>query len=566
MKTIKLLSLLLLINTLVIAQEMEWVKAIGGIGSDTPRMIASDNSGNVYTAGTFMETVDFNPGIENYELSSNGHFDVFLQKLDTSGDFLWSISVGGLENDILESITIDNTGNIIIIGYFEGSVDFDPGINEYFLNSIDEEAFFILKLNSNGEFIWAKSLDSPNIYTYKYSISIDNNEDLIISGSFEGTVDFDFGSGVFNATSNGETDMFILKINANGEFIWVKTIGGDSNENSTSLVINNNGEILITGKFYSEIVDFDPGNNVTNLFNNEFKSIFILKLDLNGNFIWAKSIESTGINTDVFSIASDAVGNSFITGGFQNTIDFDPGSGIFNLTANGGKDIYILKLDADGNYSWAQAIGSTGEDEHARSITTDNMGNILITGKFMETVDFDSSSSVANLTVNGYKDCFILKLTTNGDFIWVRSVGGPGFDAGTSIATDFEGNILVSGSFKSTADLDPGQGIINYTSNGHFDIFIMKLNDNTLGFDENELVTNVSFYPNPTYGKISLLLGKTYQKIEVSITNSLGQQLLTTTKTNKDKIEVKLNASSGLYYCTIILDEKIKTTLKVIKN
>jgi hypothetical protein len=152
------------------------------------------------------------------------------------------------------------------------------------------------------------------------------------------------------------------------------------------------GDVYTTGIF-QDTIDFNPGTGVANLSAVGEEDVFILKLDANGNFLWAKSFG--GIEMDQgYSIAIDAEGNVYTTGYFIDTVDFDPGTGVTNLSAVGGKDIFILKLDPNGNFVWAKSFGGI----EGIGIAIDGMGNVITTGYFSDTVDFDPGTGVMNLT------------------------------------------------------------------------------------------------------------------------------------------------------------------------
>src|SRR5690348_8520371 len=130
---------------------------------------------------------------------------------------------------------------------------------------------------------------------------------------------------------------------------------------------------------------------------------------------WAKGIGGTG-NDYGTSITSDIYGNTYTTGIFEGTADFDPGPGVYSLTSVGLQDIFICKTDAMGNFVWAKAIGGVNNDV-GYSISLDHFGNLYTTGYFSGTVDFNPNSGTFNLTAVGNKDCFICKLDTSGNFI-----------------------------------------------------------------------------------------------------------------------------------------------------
>ncbi|MBK9719389.1 MAG: hypothetical protein IPO85_18120 [Saprospiraceae bacterium] len=184
-------------------------------------------------------------------------------------------------------------------------------------------------------------------------IKVDNKGNLYVSGTYSNTVDFDPGPGIQNLIGNG-VNLFVLKLDTAGNYIWAKSMGGSNIEENWGLAVDSNKNVYTTGQFQG-LVDFDPGMNIYNLISNGGKDIYISKLDSMGQFQWAHSF---GDNfTDRGSAVSiDGSNNVLLTGSFAGTVDFDPGPGVFNLTAS-SSDIFILKLDANGNLLWVKDSG-----------------------------------------------------------------------------------------------------------------------------------------------------------------------------------------------------------------
>ncbi|MCH8905044.1 MAG: SBBP repeat-containing protein, partial [Bacteroidetes bacterium] len=201
---------------------------------------------------------------------------------------------------------------------------------------------------------------------------------------------------------------FIQKLDAAGNFLWAKSMGGTFDDYGYSIITDTSGNVLITGS-YGDTVDFDPGAASFNLTANGYSDVFIQKLDAAGNFIWAKSMGGTSSDYS-YAMATDTFGNIYITGSYRDTADFDPGAATFNLISNGIDDIFIQKLDPGGNFIWAKSIGGPSTDL-CYSITTDALGNVLITGYYQDSVDFDPGAATFNLTSIGLEDFYIQKLT-----------------------------------------------------------------------------------------------------------------------------------------------------------
>ena len=193
------------------------------------------------------------------------------------------------------------------------------------------------------------------------------------------------------------------------------------------------------------------------------------------NLEWAKSIGGISID-DATSITTDISGNVYLTGDFVSTVDFDPGDATSNLVGAGGNDIYVLKLDNNGDFVWASSFGDL-YNEFGLSITSDNIGNIYITGSFSGTVDFDPGSDIYNLSSVSefYYDAFILKLDENGNFIWAKSLGGEFSVQGISIAYSSTGYIYTMGWYEGLVDFDSSDSNFKMESLGFEDIYIHKL-------------------------------------------------------------------------------------------
>ena len=447
-----------------------WVKQMGGTSSENGLSIATDASGNVYTAGYFQGTADFDPGPGTFSLTAASD-DIFVSKSDAAGNFLWAKQMGGASVEHAMSIAVDAAGNVYTTGYFSSSpADFDPGPGVFNLIPAGFDDIFISKLDASGNFVWAKQIGGAG-EDFGYSIAVDGSGNVYTTGFFAATVDFDPGAGVFNLSSVGGTDIFVLKLDAGGNFVWAKQMEGAGQ--GYSIAVDAAGNVYTTGIF-AGTVDFDPGPGTDNLTyaGGSGQDIFVSKLDASGNFVWARQMG--GVSPDQGkSIAVDAAGNVYTTGFFQGTANFDPG-GVFNLTALGADDIFISKLDASGNFVWAKQMGGTSDDV-GLSIAVDASGNVYTTGDFQGVGDFDPGAGVFNLTTSGGEDIFISKLDAAGNFVWAQQIGGASaISQALSIAVDASGNIYATGLFLGTTDFDPGAGVFNLTSSG-VDIFVEKL-------------------------------------------------------------------------------------------
>ncbi len=449
----------------------QWAKAMGGTFSDDGYSIAVDASGNVYTTGPFRWTADFDPGPGTFNLTATGVPDIFVTKLNTSGNFVWAKQLGGTNFEEVFSIAVDASGNVYTSGAFQGTADFDPGPGTFNLTSFGNSDIFISKLDASGNFVWAKQLGGTS-FEKGHAIVVDAPGNIYTTGYFNGTTDFDPGSGTFNLTAAGSSEIFISKLDASGNFVWAKQMGGTNYDQAHGIAIDNSGNIYTSGTFQGT-ADFDPGAGIFNLTAAGYVDIFVSKLNASGNFVWAKSMGGTNDDRS-FSITTDVSGNVYTTGQFYGSADFNPGPGTFSLVSAGGFDIFISKLDALGNFIWAKNMGGDSTDI-GNSIKVDASGNVYTTGIFWNTADFNPGSGTFNLTSFGNADIFISKLDASGNFLWTKNIGEIYYDYGNSIAVDASANVYVTGSFGGTADFDPGAGTFNLTPAGASDIYVLKM-------------------------------------------------------------------------------------------
>jgi hypothetical protein len=192
---------------------------------------------------------------------------------------------------------------------------------------------------------------------------------------------------------------------------------------------------------------------------------------------WAHSAGGIGNDVDN-SVFADTDGNVYVTGRFQDTVDFDPGPGVFSLIALGSSDAFVTKFDKYGNHIWSIKFGGINSfATNCHSLSVDDSGNVLITGSFSYTVDFDPGPGIYNLSSSGgNNDAFICKLNSSGSLQWAISFGNNSWDFGLDVTTDSFGNIYATGSFSGSVDFDPGPGAFIYsTITGASHTYILKL-------------------------------------------------------------------------------------------
>ncbi len=426
--------------------DWEWAKKAGGTGGDWGYGIAVDTDGNSYVTGIFYSAT---AAFGDITLESSGGVDIFVAKLDSSGDWEWANKAGGTDDDWVNGIAVDASGNSYVTGFFDISATFG------YTTLINSGGYdiFVAKLDSSGNNWLMATKAGENINYYGNGIAVDADGNSYVTGYFEGSSTF--CSTVL--TSSGYYDIFVAKLDSSGNWEWAKKAGGTNYDFSYSIAVDTSGSCYITGEFF----DYATFGDII-LTSNGSYDIFIAKLDSNGNWLWAKNAGGTGDDIG-YGIAVDASGNSYVMGNFfSTTATF----GSTTLTSNGVSDIFVAKLDSSGNWLWAKNAGGTSFD-YGSGIAVDASGNSYVTGYFADSATFGSTT----LTSYEYYDIFVAKLDSSGNWLWAKNAGGTSFDYGSGIAVDASGNSYVTGYFADSATF----GSTSLTSNGYYDIFIVKL-------------------------------------------------------------------------------------------
>lgn len=563
--TFLFLTSLCYLNSNAQAPNWQWAKSAGSTGDDVGLNIATDTLGNVYTTGYYQGTVDFDPGPAIFNLTAVGGNDIYLLKLDSTGGFIWAKSMGGLSNEQGSCIAFDNMANVYLTGYYFATADFNPGTPTFNLTSAGDYDAYILKLDSSGNFIWAKSLGGIE-FDQSQAITIDDNNNIITCGFFLSTVDFDPGVGVFNLTPTGLADAYILKLDSSGNFIWAKNFGGiNCDAYATALTTDDSGNVYSIGSF-TGTVDFDPGVNSFNLTAPiGATNAFISKMDSSGNFAWTKALVGLAA-IDGTSIILDAAKDIYFSGFFLGTFDLNPGTPTVIVNSfDGEEDVLVCKLDNSGNYLWGKTFGGPGTDL-GRGLSLDNAANVYITGTFRSTFDFDPGPGVFNMTPSGFFGIYISKLDSAGNFVYAIEAGGSGGDGALSVSIDPTNNVYITGRFGSPVASFGPIALTNISASGNWDMFVARLGNTLTALESTKEPNNVSIYPNPADDYFIINLNEMYTKSEIKIADVTGKIIYATTASVAQSIEVNTALfATGIYFCMINVDGQ-RITQKLIKN
>jgi hypothetical protein len=387
----------------------------------------------------------------------------------------WSKALSGSGGEKGLGISSDSEGNVYSTGWFNYTADFDPGPLVYDLVANNSSDIYISKLNSAGDFAWAKAYGGSGadqgtaIYASPFG-------HVLATGFFLNTSDFNLGQTGSVLTSFGDFDGFVLKLDSAGNYLWVKQIGGPGLEQMESICEDAAGNIYVSGSF-TNTCDFDPDTSVFALSSTGANGSdgFIVKLDSDGNFIWARQFGGIG-SENTISVKADQFGNVYALGLYRLTAEFNYGGPSVALTSLGLDDIFICKLDSSGNLIYAKSYGGPNAD-NVSDMVIDAQANIYCTGFFLGSADFDPGPNSFTMNSGTIVDSYVCKFDSAGTLIWVKQFDGNDSQLSTSIAIDAMTNVYTAGWFNSQVDFDPDTSSFMLNTNGSSDIFVCKLDD-----------------------------------------------------------------------------------------
>lgn len=449
----------------------DWTYSIGGTGDEEIRDIVIDSSGNVYVVGYFEGTVDFNPTAGTDSHASTGGKDIFLTKINSDGGYGYTYSIGNTGTEDGIGVAVDDSDNVFITGQYSLTVDFNPTGGTDNHTSTGGQDIFLTKINSDGSYgytytMGGNSIDSPS------EIILDSLNNIYVSGSYYGTVDFNPTGGIDNHISNGESDSFLTKINSNQTYGYTYTVGGSNFDGGSGVDCDSSNNVYISGYFTGLNIDLDPTAGTDNHTSNGNRDVFYTKINSNGTYGYSYSFGGNSADSSS-SIVLDSSDNIYVTGAFLNTVDFDPTAGTDNHTSNGSADFFVLKINSDDSFNFAYTFGGTSGD-YCYKAEIDSHGNIYLVGGYQGTADFDPTAGTDNHTAVAFYDAYLVRIEADESYGGMYNFGGDDTDIAYATAVNGSGSFYIGGYFMETADFDPGTGTENHTSNGGYDIFLSK--------------------------------------------------------------------------------------------
>lgn len=523
----------------------------------------------------------------------------------------WAQSGNGKSAEYVSSVITDVSGNIYISGYFNSdSIFFGDSV----LVNHGNDDIFLLCYDTYGNVIWAKGYGSTGNDYCGNQLSTDNSGNIYMTGYWGGDTIF-FDSEML--VGKGYDDIFIIKISPDGNVVWAKSFGGNDFDWGLGIACDINENIYITGFFDSDTITF--GNDT--IYNTGSDDLFITKLNNTGNALWTVTADGssvdvgthlkTNLNDEVILcgyfqssfivLGSDTLYNSggsdpFIaklnaSGNFQwaNSIQGDnndfirglavskddevlmDGSffsdtltiGLSQFVNHGGNDVFFTKFDAFGNPLWSKSTGGTDWDL-AMSLTLDTLDNVYIGGYFRSPSILFGTTTLTN---SGASNIFIVKYDLDGNVEWAKKAGGTYSDEAIGAAADAMGNIYLTGNFAS--------GIISFESNtlynaGFTDVFLAKMTTENTGLEiNNNNNFNFNIFPNPSAGHVVITFSlSSEQFVNIDVYNILGEksdEILKEGLLGAGTYSYLVSLPNGIYCITLSMNKKSISKLLVIQ-
>jgi len=596
-----------------------WAIQFAGPGSNDGLAIATDDSGYVYVGGSFTDSIDVDPDTtKQYLQSGGGSRDAYFVKLDSLGNLIWARSFGGPSEEICYSITVDKLGNVYATGYFIDSAIFNDsnGPISSMIRADSTVTSYTVKFDRNGGFIWSTAIQGKG-YSRSHSIQVSDSGYVYNGGLYSGTTDFDpsSGSSVYTTNTN-RTNLFVTKSDSTGKLLWVFEAGGNEDDRCEDISVTKRDEVLLTG-YFKDTATFGSGVNQVVLEGRY--DAYAAKLDQNGKLVFAKQFKAkrTAVGFGVGFGIHEVDSNIYLTGMFSDTVDFDPDSTVKLIGSYGKRDIFIVALNKDGNFKYAEGFGDS-EDDIGTAIKA-STPHIYCIGNFNNTIDFNPGYQTKNLTAsNGKPNVFIQKLNECGSEVYLKQshcyefrlpdstlvtqssiyqvslTNTAGCDSLVIYDLDIikinpgisqSGNNLIANYTNASyqwLDCNDSMAIIsnetkkifNPDSSGSFSVVISDgicadtsdcFEYSTTGINGLSLKNNFNFYPNPTSESVWLNFDKPIEKLDITISNSIGQVVFRKSYSGIDILEIPILGKDGVYHLHINFDGSLKN-IKIMKR
>ncbi len=482
--------------------DVEWAKSTGGTSNEEIRSLCEITNGNIIVGGSFKSTtVEFENEISISNQGTTSYFDGMLMELNLDGETQWAKSVGGSNNDEIRRVCNTKDGGFVVGGLFKSSsieLEDEKSISNHGTTSYNDG----MLIKFNGEDVeWARSIGGTS--NEEITSIIETKEKEIIVGMYFQSSSIDLGNGINigNYGNTSYTDGAIIKFDSDGETKWAKSIGGSYSDYSYSVAEINTGVYVVGGYFQSSSINLGNGNNVSIHGSTSYYDAMVMKIsEKNAPVFNTEFGKSIGGNYEdrVQKIINTADGGSVAVGYFQSSsLNLGDEITINNHGNTNYRDGMVIKYDKLGKIEWAKSIGGSGDD-YLNNVREVADGSIIIGGYFQSSkITLDNGTE---LTSKGNADALIVKLSSEGEIIWAKNIGGSAWDDINTLSETRDGGCIVGGRFYSkTITLENGLSISNHGTTSYFDGMIIKFNSegeiewaSSVGDSNDEAITAIA--------------------------------------------------------------------------
>ncbi|MFA6151356.1 MAG: T9SS type A sorting domain-containing protein [Chitinophagaceae bacterium] len=603
-----------------------WVKTIPSRFQSAITSITTDTTGNIYISGSYEDSISFEIGSVKQSAYS-GNENIFYAKLDSNGNFLW---IKTLKNELFKpgssrksKVKLDHNSDLIITGCFQDRVDFDAGADSFFIKATTYyNETFILKTNASGEFIWVKNFAGTRLSNECHSFDVDSRNNIFLCGHFDDTIDVNPATAINHLISKGDNDMFLVKLDNAGNYIWSKQFGEKRTDEGSCISVTRDDNLLMAGHFTDSIkIVTDTG--LLKIKSNLNNDAILMKFSNDGQFKWYKKFQGKFSSVEPVDLKQDPADNIYLMGSFSGNIDFDPAEDSFYIQSyyNG---VFLTKFDSTGSFIYAKIIEPNNRTFIPPTLSIDKSSNIFLCGNFTERMD--ANPSVDSFILSSFDsddyDAFSIKLsncTPSKGFDTIIACGSYTL-AGQEYTSsgNFKKYLINSTGCDSTLQLNltilpkpsasithisvntiqcnnsgvsyqwvkcPGytplvndtNRILNAPSKGYFAVIISnglckdtsdcRYGEPTTGISEKSFSSNnIKLYPNPFSTSATLEFDNSQAKAhQLSVYNALGQLVIRieNIKSNKLTIERK-ELQNGFYFYQLRNEEEIIGSGKIV--
>lgn len=556
---------LILVSTFAIsyvarAQSFLWGEPFGGSSSGRVTDVATSSDGLIYAAGYFSGTGEFDlaPGADELLVESENEKS-YITCSDPQGLFQWALHFDSDGNNHrLQTLSTDQNNNLIGSGYYSGDFDVDPGEGVQMLPS--NSGGFLFKLDPNGSFLWARTFaygESANTNRVAEH-QVDASGNIYVSFHFYEEVDLLEGDDEWMLENPGDFSVGVIKLSPSGDILWTNVIGGPERDTSSSIAVDPGGNVYVSGKF-NGTAEFDPDGAGFQLTASQADASFIAKYDDEGIFLWAQELTNmlTEPDHDV-DLCADNDGNVYFSASFEGTAEIAGET----LTAD-AEDALLVKLNDTGSFLWSVVV-SSNSDNQARQVKF-NGEWLVFTGRVYGDAMINGDGFSVPLTSNGSWDVYTMRISTEGQLEWAVNWGNSGGDFPGGVAFHPNGQLIHSGVFFNSIDLDFGENEYEIQAVGSVSCYITAMDPTPVGITESS-AAEFNLFPNPSNGQIQIQTPADLNYDEVHILNSAGQLMQQVPLANRrGALQLTLPEPAGIYIVQLIDKGSVLASQRVIR-